>query len=35
MLVRVWKKEVPGTLFMGMKIGAATVENSIEVPQKI
>ena len=35
MLVRVWEKGDPGTLFMGMKIGAATVENSIEVPQKI
>lgn len=35
MLVRVWEKGVPGTLFVGMKIGAAAMEKSMEVPQKI
>ena len=35
MLVRVWEKGVPGTLFVRMRIGAAAMENSMEVPQKI
>ena len=34
MLERVWGKGNPPTLLVGMYIGAATVENSMEVPQK-
>ena len=34
MLERVWRKWNPPTLLVGMEIGAATVENSMEVPQK-
>ena len=34
MLARVWRKENPPTLLVGMQIGAANVENSMEVPQK-
>ena len=34
MLVRMWRKRNPRTLLAGMYIGAATVENSMEVPQK-
>ena len=34
MLETVWRKENPPTLLVGMKAGAATVENSTEVPQK-
>ena len=34
MLERMWKKENPPTLWVGMYIGAATVESSMEVPQK-
>ena len=30
-----WRKETPCALFVGMKIGAATVENSMEFPQNI
>ena len=29
-----WRKENPSALLVGMKIGAATVENSVEFPQK-
>ena len=36
MLARMWEKENPCALFMGMQTGAAcTVENSMELPQKI
>ena len=28
------RKENPPTLFVGMQIGAATMENSLEVPQE-
>ena len=35
MLVRVWRKENTGTLSVGMSVGVATVENSMEIPQKI
>ena len=34
MLVRLWSKENPSTLLVGMQDGAATVENSMEFPQK-
>ena len=34
MLERVWRKGNPLTLFVGMKIGAATMENSMTVLQK-
>ena len=30
-----WRKGTPCTLLMGMYIGAATLEDSMEVPQKI
>ena len=30
----VWRKRNPPTLLVGMKVGAATMENSMEVPQK-
>ena len=33
MLVRVWRKE-PSTPLVGMETGAATVENSMEFPEK-
>ena len=31
----VWKKRNPFALFVGMQIGAATVESSMEIPQKL
>ena len=34
MLKRVWRKGDPPTLLMGMQVGAATMENTMEVPQK-
>ena len=34
MLASMWRKGNPSTLLMGLKIGAATMENSMEVPQK-
>ena len=34
MLVRMWRKENPHTLLVQIQIGAATVENSMEVSQK-
>ena len=34
MLVQIWRKENTVTLLVGMQIGAATVENSMEVSQK-
>ena len=30
-----WRKGSPFALLVGMQIGAATVENSVEIPQKI
>ena len=30
-----WRKGNPCTLLMGMRIGAATLENSMEVPQNL
>ena len=35
MLVRMGRKGYPLTLLVGMKTVAATVENSMEVPQKV
>ena len=35
MLARMWRKGNPCVLLMGMQKGAATVENSMEVPHKI
>ena len=29
-----WRKRSPSTLFVGLENGAATMENSIEIPQK-
>ena len=34
-LVRMWRNWKPGALLVGMQSGAATVENSMAVPQKI
>ena len=34
MWVRVWRKGNPPTLVVGMQVGAATVENSMQVPQR-
>ena len=35
MLARMWRNGSPLALLVGMQIGAATLENSVEVPQKI
>ena len=35
LLERVWKKGNPPTLLVGMYTGAATMENSMEAPQKL
>ena len=35
MLVWMWRKGKPCTLLVGMWIGAATMENSMEDPQKL
>ena len=35
MLARMWRKGNSLALLVGMQIGAATLENSVEVPQKI
>ena len=34
MLERLWKKGNPSALLVGMQTGVATVENSMELPQK-
>jgi len=34
-LTRMWRKMNPSALLMGMQAGAATMENSTEVPQKV
>ena len=34
MLTRIWRKENPRTLLIGMQIGAATMEDSMEVSLK-
>ena len=31
-LVRMWRKGIPPTLLVGMQVGTATLENSVEVP---
>ena len=33
-LARMWRKGNPSTLLVGMQTGAATVENSMEFPEK-
>ena len=33
MWVRVWRKGNPPILLLGMQVGAATMENSMEAPQ--
>ena len=35
MLAGMWKKGNPGALLVWMQIGAATMESSMEIPQKI
>ena len=35
MLARLWREGNPSTLLVGMQTGAATVENSMEFPQKL
>ena len=35
MLERMWRNGNPLALLVGMRIGAVTLENSMEVPQKI
>ena len=35
MLERVWRKGNPPALLVGMEVGAATMENSMEFPQKL
>ena len=35
MLVRMWTKRNTFALLVGMQTGAATLENSMEVPQKL
>ena len=34
MLERLWRKGKPSALLVGLQMGAATVENSMEFPQK-
>ena len=34
MMARVWRKGKSPTLLVGMQVGIATVETSMEVPQK-
>ena len=34
MLERVWRKDNPLTLWVGMQTGFATMENSVEIPLK-
>ena len=35
MLERTWSKGIPLTMLVGVQVGTATLENSVEVPQKI
>ena len=35
MLARMWRNRNPLTLLVGMQPGAAALENSVDVPQKI
>ena len=32
---RMWRKRNPHALLVGMQTGAATVENNMEIPQKV
>ena len=32
LLERMWRKGIPPTLLVGMQVGTATLENSVEVP---
>ena len=34
-VVRMWRKDNPLALLVGMQTGAATLENSMEVPQNV
>ena len=34
MLERLWRKENPSSLLVGLQIGVSTVDNSVEFPQK-
>ena len=34
-LIKMWRKGIPFALLVGIRIGAATVENSIDIPQKL
>ena len=34
MLAKLWRKENPSALLVGVQTGAATMENSMEFPQK-
>ena len=34
-LARMWRKGYPFALLVGMQTGAATVESSVEIPQKV
>ena len=33
--MRMWEKKDPHALFIGIQPGASTLENSIQVPQKL
>ena len=35
LLERMWRKGIPPTLLVGMQVGAASLENTVEVPQKV
>ena len=35
MLAKMWRKRNPPTMLVGMQAGAATLENSMEGPQKV
>ena len=35
MLAEIWRKGNPPTLLVGTQAGAATLENSMEVPEKV
>ena len=35
MLTRMWRKGNPVNTLLGMQTGAATLENSMEIPQKV
>ena len=35
MFVSMWRKGIPLVLLVGMQAGTATLENNVEVPQKI